>query len=330
MHDDYQSLIDGYLDDTLSVEELRRLNGVIKSDAAFAQQLARAALLHDRLRIEIALVDVSATSVASTQRTATTSSVSRRNWLAAAIVTTAAAVVIGFVLQHGGGVAPASAASVALDRIIEAAAQQIDRVYQIHITDFGPGGRRPQIATDRDGIKPDVDGAELYVRGRDQFVLVRRFADGSPFVTGSDGEIGWAVPPTGRIHLSRDVRRFRRAVPGERDAIPFLDLEASLEELRRDYDLELVEGDALAAGPENWSRLDARKHKRLRGGAEHVQIWFDSAGTAHRIALHGLPQGEPDGSPQAVQLDLVRNREVPTNFFHHDTHHAPDRLQAWE
>jgi hypothetical protein len=186
------------------------------------------------------------------------------------------------------------------------------------------------VATDRGGIKPNVDGAELYVRGADQFVLIRRFADGSPFITGSDGDIGWAVPPTGHVHLSRDVRRFRRAVPGERDAIPFLDLEASLEELRRDYDLELVEGNAGATGAEGWSRLDARKHPHVRGGAEYVQIWFDAAGAAHRIAMQGLPQGEPDGSPQAVELDLVKNRDVPPNFFHHETHHAPDRPLAWE
>lgn len=330
MHDDYQPLIDGYLDDTISVEELRQLNEVVKVDADVARQLARAALLHDRLRTEVALAGVLTTSDASVERSTASSSLPRRNWFAAAILTTAAAVVIGFVMRHGGGVAPASAASVALDRMIEAAAQQIDRVYQIRITDFGPGGPQPQVPADRGGVKPNVDSAELYVRGRDQFVLIRRFADGSPFVTGSDGEIGWAVPPTGRVHLSNDVRRFRRAVPGERDAIPFLDLKTSLEELRRDYDLELVEGDANATDVEGWSRLDARKRPRVRGGAEHVQIWFDTAGTAHCIALRGLPQGEPDGSPHSVQLDLLKGREAPANFFHHDTHHAPDRPLAWE
>lgn len=328
MHDDYRILINGYLDDTLTADELRRLNDFVRSDIECARHFARAALLHDRLRTEVALSQVPSLPMASVERPAAPS-VSRRNWLAAAVLT-AAAVVIGMVVQHGGGVAPASAAGLALDRIIEAASQRITRVYQIRITDYGPNGPQPQIAADRGGIKPNVDGAELYVRGRDQFVLLRRFADGSPFVTGSDGEIGWAVPPTGHVHLSRDVRRFRRAVPGERDAIPFLDLEASLEELRRDYDLELVEGDARATGPESWSRLDAQKHDRLRGGSEHVQIWFDSSGTAHRIALSGLPQYEPDGSPQAVQLDLLKNREVPADFFHHDTHHAPDRPQAWQ
>lgn len=328
MHGDQQTLIDAYLDEVLSPDDLQWLNALVKGGPEFARQLAEASMLHDRLRTEIGLVGVTDSEdgpVQVTKLAMTGASPSRRSWMIATLVTTAAVMLIGFVLHHGGSVAPASAASVALDRIIEVASQQVDRVYRIRITDYGPGGPQPQVTADRGGVKPHVDGAELYVRGRDQFVLVRRFADGSPFITGSDGEIGWAVPPTGHVHLSHDARRFRRAVPGERDAIPFQDLEASLEELRRDYDLELMEGRANATGAEGWSRLDARKHPRVRGGAEHVQIWFDTAGTAHRIALQGLPQGEPDGSPQAVELDLVKNREVPANFFHHETHHAPDR-----
>lgn len=333
MHEDHQRLIDAYLDDMLSTDDVQRMNALVKDDPEFARRVAEAALLHDRLRTDIALAGVAGSegdAVQTAKPTIIVASTSGRSWLVATLITTAAIVMIGFVLHQGGAVAPASAASIALDRIIEAASRQIDRVYRIRITDYGSGGPQTQVAADRGGVKPNVDGAELYVRGQDQFVLIRRFADGSPFVTGSDGEIGWAVPPTGHVHLSRDVRRFRRAVPGERDAIPFLDLEASLEELRRDYELELIVGQANATGPEGWSRLDARKRSHVRGGAEYVQIWFDSAGTAHRIAMQGLPEGEPDGSPQAVELDLVKNREVPANFFHHETHHAPVRPQAWE
>lgn len=333
MHDDRQALIDAYLDDMLSPEDERRCNSLVKDDPAFARRLAEAALLHDRLRADTVLAGITLPEAAGASNAAPRkipAFAPRRSWIAATFVAAAAAVIIGFVWHHGGAVTPVSAASVALDRIIAAASQQIDRVYRIRITDYGPGGPQPQIAADRGGIKPNVDGAELSVRGRDQFVLVRRFADGSPFTTGSDGEVGWAVPPTGRIHLSHDIRRFRRAVPGERDAIPFLDLDAGLAELQRDYDLELVEGDPNANGVESWSRLDARKHPHVRGGAEHVQIWFDAAGTAHRISLQGLPGDEPDDSPEAVELDLIKNRELPANFFHHEAHHAPGRPQSWE
>lgn len=335
MNDDTARLIDAYLDDQLSADDVRRVNDLVRNDPEFARNLAKAAMLHDRLRTEVAAAEVAATEAsavepASSVRNPASISGSRRKWIVSAMIATAASLLIGFVLQHGGGVSPVSAASVALDRMIAAASQQIDRVYRIRITDFGPGGPQPQAEADRRGVKPNVDGAELFIRGRDQFVLLRRFADGSPFVTGSDGTIGWAVPPTGHVHLSRDVRRFRRAVPGERDAIPFLDLEASLQELRRDYDLELLEAASTEPNPDAWSRLEARKRSHVRGGAERVQIWFDAAGTAHRIVLQGLSQGEPDGSPHAVELDLLKDRKVPANVFEHEAHHAADRPQSWE
>lgn len=338
MSDEFQILIDAYLDDVLSAEEFARVNTLAKESPEFARRLAMASLLHDRLRTEVTLAAVtgdfvgrlgSEREVVAPQRTTHTRP-TRRRWVVATMFTTAALVILGILFQPHGAVAPASAASLAIDQMIEAASRQIDRVYRIRITDFGSGGPVAQVPTDRDGVKPNVDGAELYVRGDDQFVLVRRFGDGTLFTTGSDGEIGWAAPPKGHVHLSRDVRRFRRAVPGERDDIPFLDLREGLEELRRDYDLDLVAGDETGAGANGWSRLDADKKPHVRGGAQRVQIWFDAAGTAHRIALHGLPQGEPDGSPHSVELELLKQRDVSPNFFRHEAHHDPGRPIAWE
>ena len=329
MSDDYQSLIDGYFDDVLSPEHLRRVESLLRENPEFARRFASASLLHDRLRTEFSLPDIGNADHATSART-TPALPPRRRWVVATMAATAALVVLGVFFQPHGAVAPASAASLAIDQMIEAAGRQIDRVYRIRITDFGPGGPVAQVPADRNGVKPNVDGAELSVRGDDQFVLVRRFGDGTPFTTGSDGEIGWAAPPTGHVHLSRDIRRFRRAVPGEREEIPFLDLRVCLEELRRDYELNLVAADDDGAGGKGWSRLDADKRPHVRGGAQRVQIWFDAAGTAHRITLQGLPQGEPDGSPRSVELELLTQREVSPNFFHHDTHHAPGRPIAWE
>lgn len=324
---DQQYLIDGYLDETLSPDDSIRLQTLVKTSPEFARQLAGALMLHDRLRTESTLPEASS---AVDLRLSTSPAQPARRWLWPGLSILAAALLLGLFMLHDATVSTATAANLAVERLIAAASQPIDRMYRIRITDFGPGGPHPQVAADRGGVKPNVDGAELSVRGRDQFVLIRRFADGTPFVTGSDGEIGWAVPPTGRVHLSRDIRRFRRAVPGERDAIPFLDLQASLQELQRKYDLQLTAGDAAAIGKESWSRLDAAKQPHVRGGAQRVSIWFDAAGTAYRISLQGLPQGEPDGSPHAVELELVTGRELPPNYFHHESHHAVDRPEAWE
>jgi len=333
MNDEPNNLLDGYLDDTLSPEERRRFQTRIRHDPNFARQTAVGALLHDRLRTEFGLAQPAGRPETAERKARTGGPFSRsprRTWIAATLFTTAALVVIGFFLFHADTAAPASAANIAIDRLLEAARRQVDRVYRIRITDYGPGGPRPQVRADRGGVKPNVDGAELSVRGSDQFVLLRRFADDTPFVTGSDGEIGWAVPPSGRVHLSRDVRRYRRAVPGEHAEIPFLDLPAGLETLRRDYDLRLVEGDPSATGPESWSRLEGQKRPHVRGGAQRVRIQFDAAGTAHHISLAGLSPGEPDGSPESVELELLADRPVPPDFFRHESHHAADRPLGWE
>ncbi len=59
--------------------------------------------------------------------------------------------------------------------MIEAASQAVDRVYRIRVTDNGPGGAEPPVFSDKNGRKPGIDGAELFVRGSDKFVLIRHF-----------------------------------------------------------------------------------------------------------------------------------------------------------
>ena len=244
-----------------------------------------------------------------------------------ALTTIAAALLIGFFFRHDAAVSTVSAANLAVERMIEAASRQIDRIYHIRVTDFGPQGAPPVVASDRLGRKPGIDGAELFVRGPEQFVLIRTFGDGTKFVTGSDGEIGWAAPPTGHVHLSRDVRRFRRAVPGEHEEIPFLDLEAGLHALQRDFELTLAEKTDLASGR---SRLDAVKKPHVRGGPTEVQVWFDADGTAHRIRLVGLPGEDGEAGPRTIVLELQPGRTVAVDFFRHESHHAADRPLDWE
>ncbi len=51
--------------------------------------------------------------------------------------------------------------------------------------------------------KPPLDDAVLYVRHAGQFVLMRPTPSGSPFITGSNGEISWAVKPDGSVRFSQ-------------------------------------------------------------------------------------------------------------------------------
>ncbi len=197
--------------------------------------------------------------------------------------------------------------------------------------DHGPEGPPAPVPSGRGGRKPGIDGGRLFVRGSDAFVLMRRFADGTLFVNGSDGTIGWSVPPRGSVHLSHDTRRFRRGVPGERDEIPFLDLTSGLDGLRRGYRLS-VGAAGIAAPADAVQVLEARRRNPRGRGPDVVRLWLDAAGVPRRIELHGLqrePQGEGSGPP-AVALELVAEADLGPDFFDHRAHHEPDRPTDWE
>lgn len=189
-------------------------------------------------------------------------------------------------------------------------------------TPWAIGVARNQGRPDRCRPPEGVDGALLFIRGSDRFVLVRRFGDGTAFVTGSDGTIGWAVPPRGRVHLSRDPRRFRRGMPGEREEVPFVDVRSGLDGLRRGYDL------ALTTAAEGRERLAAVRRKGRRRGPERVDVSFDTNGVATHILIEGL--AVEDGMARSVRLDLHAQDELDSHFFSHEAHHAPDRDVEWE
>jgi hypothetical protein len=249
-------------------------------------------------------------------------------WKVTGLAAIAALILLGFFFWQGGTVTPVSAADVALDRMIEAASQPVVRAYRIRVTDPGPEGAAPPIFSGAGGRKPGIDGAELFVEGSDKFVLIRHFGNGTDFITGSDGKLGWAVAPQGHVHLSKDTRRFRRAVPGEHEEIPFSDLKSGFSELRRAYRLTLVAADDSEPERHGWSRLDAVRRSPGRNGPEQVRIWFDAAGVAHRIELVGMPQEH--GGPVGVALELIEQRDAGPDFFEHTSHHDANRPVDWE
>lgn len=329
--DELTSLCDRYFDGDLNEAEQQRLNDAIKRDPLVARQLAQAMMFHDRLHAELqaqAVADETSLGTESVVTRLPRSTPSRFSSWGWAALAAGIALLVTFVFVDRHGPSSASAAVVALEKIIEAAKLPIDRVYRIRITDHGPSGEQPPVFSGAKGRKPGVDGAELYVRGNEKFVLIRQFGNGTRFVTGCDGEIGWAVPPKGPVHVSRDLRRFRRAVPGEKEQLPFVDMNAGFDELRRGYMLELAPVYDTDSDTQEWNRFTAIKRAAKHRGPEEVRIWFDAAGVAHRIELTGLPQD--DGSPVSVRLELTEQRDLGADFFKHDQYHDAARPIEWE
>ncbi len=127
----YEDLIDRYLDDSLSSEQLALLNEWIKSDPKNARQFASRAMLHDRLRSELAVADEVAKVVLPSQ----SQSMTRRRW-PFALASTACAVLLAVSLLWQAVDAPsASAAMTELNRIIEASKMSVDRTFVISVLD---------------------------------------------------------------------------------------------------------------------------------------------------------------------------------------------------
>lgn len=319
-HGDIHRLIAGHLDSFLSADEEARLERLVTTDPNIALTLARAAMVHDRLRDlfrEEPAITGQRWAIPGTMEIQPIRSV--RRWLA---IFTAVAFALFFIVifqsPSGSGVATASA----IERLIAAASSPVDREYRISVLDHGPHGSLPPVVSGGRGRKPGIEGASLFVRGADQFVLIRRFGDGTEFITGSDGTTGWAVPPKGRVHLSQDPRRFRRGVPGEHEEVPFLDLRAGFDGLRRGYHL------ALETEAGRQQRLEARRRGRRNRGPETVRVWFDEAGVATRIEIEGLPIEE--GMPRSVAMSLVSQQDRDPAFYTHETHHLAERPVDWE
>jgi hypothetical protein len=341
--DERRLQLDRFLDDDLPANERAEFLRWLDSDPRLAAVLANRAWLAlalrqslRRHRLQSEVLDEAGLSITPSglemrqerQALLLRGKLPRSQWTATGVAAVAAILFVAVFFWHGATGSPASAAVVALDRMIEIASESVDRMYRIRVTDHGPDGAEPQLFSDRNGRKPGIDGADLYLRGSNQFVLVRRFGDGTEFVNGSNGVQGWSAPPSGHVHLSSDPRRFRRAVPGEHEDIPFLDLKTGLESLRRGYHLELSNADRALAEEPNWSRLDAVKRSPDLKGPGQVRIWFDSSGVARRIELAGLEKFQE--SPHSVVLELVEQRDLGPKFFEHESHHAADRPIDWE
>ena len=333
---DLDRLIAGHLDDSLSDAESAELAARLVRDDAAATRLAEAALLHSRLRELLAAEVPQDEDAAVVTPAATAGSRLTRRSLAWAAGVAAVAVLVMLRLVP----LPASAAGVALDRLIAAAEQATVRQYRIRVLDWDVPETADAAADQRPGRgrKPDVDGAVVTVRGPDAFVLQRQFEDGSVFLTGSDGDVGWSVPPRGPVHASRDSKRFRRGLPGERDGIPFIAFSEGLAGLRKGYALSVgVETNSEAASDvAGLQRLTAVRQKQGQRGPSRVDLWFDERGVPQRIRLEGLPRdnGNPEDLEAAVErtveFELVGRPEVSEDFFNHASHCDDEREVRWE
>lgn len=347
---DARRLIDGYFDDVLTEQEHVELNRWLQADPEHAIIFAKASLLHDRLRNVLAsngsveplaneAISNSATSSDTNSLTVSGLESStddfentrRRSSIWKAFASMAAIAAGVAVLWFSFSSSKASAAIRELDRIILNSIRSQDRTYGIVVEDISTSGRREKRSPEMQRPpKPPLDGATLHVRAGNQFVLIRKTAEGLPFITGSNGKQSWAINTKGPVKVSSDVHHFDRDLPGHETSVPLTNLHEGLEQLKRAYHLEFSD-----LGPEEYSpdddsneegheaRLLVAVKKPRERGPQRVEIVYDSnSGKILRMRFVQMPYG-PDRLD--LRLSLESEEELPSDFFEYTSHHESDR-----
>lgn len=212
-------------------------------------------------------------------------------------------------------------ASAALERMILALDQETDRAYRIEVLDEGP--QQPPPERDDRGRYPAgafLDGAMLWLRGSDHFVLEQDLPNGETRIMGGDGTSSWSIRGKGPVRISDDASRFGGGVIAKRREIAFLDLRTQVGELGSLYQLSRPE----RSEDGKTKVLHGTRKSSATGGAREVWIWFDPAsGLIHRITLKGLPRDQ--GGPEGITIALVSTAPLAADFFSHQSHHEPER-----
>ncbi|MCA9139020.1 MAG: hypothetical protein KDB00_19745 [Planctomycetales bacterium] len=232
----------------------------------------------------------------------------------------AACLLIAFAVLRPGTLSAAEA----LERIIQSAAESVDRAYKIHVLEEYQQRRKPENLSEQQWLtesNENVDGAMLYIGGTDRHVFVRALNDGREMKSGSDGSESWAFRDDGPVHISDDMTRFRGKIPGQQQSIAFTDLYSQLTLLRDGYDVELSEDTDRVS---QIRRLVGHRKSREVRGPKSIELHFDrDDGTIHRMILDGLPRGH--GGPKSVELVLVAQEPAMEGFYSHDFHHDNNR-----
>lgn len=338
MNEDIQSLLHGYLDDSLTDDQFAVLNQWLKASPDNAVELAQLALLHDHLRSGIVSVDDSAESevislpLVNGQQAPPASQKknppSRFWWFAAGVAILSLG--LGWIAL---GQSTALAAARELDRIIATSLRSLDREYEIIVEHVSTPPRRNPMNETIDvsrPTKPSLSNARLYVREKNQFVLVRYAENGSEFITGSNGTMSWAVKENGPVRQSNDLSRFSRDLPGHETSIPLTNIYEGLEHLKQSYTIQIS-----PLGPEEYDTSDRKQYRMLVAvkkpkvrGPQRVEIAYEAtSGSIQHFRFIQMPYG-----PQRLDLRLTLKSESPLapRFFDHESHHTPNRYVETE
>ena len=241
---------------------------------------------------------------------------------------TAAMIIIGITIVLTS--LPPNKAMATIDQMISAIEDAGDRTYSIIVRDQKTGRREQEpgrFAAQRRN-RPEravFDGAKLYLRGRNNYVLYRYTPSGQTVVNGSNGQTNWLIRPRREVLISSNPQAFRIPMPVDLADLLTLDFGETLQRIRERYKIKYlgtvpVEQDQHAS----WAYLHATLQKHRSRGPRVIRIWaHPDTGLLRRIEFADI-QLQGDSKPKKLIFDLVDQKQLPDDWFTHSAHHPAD------
>lgn len=319
MSGDHTALLHRYLDDELTQSELDLLESALLESRQLRQALVQASMLDERLARSFEHPQAVGASHSISFRpesqkgkpTRRTAWISRLVWISAVVF-----FLLGIFTFTGRN---QLSASPEIKRMLRSLAIS-DRLYQIDVEQIVLPSKKELQKYDRTRPpKQKLEGAKLYLRGLDQFVLIRYREDGARFLTGTDGRIGWAIAPSGPVRTSSDIHAFNRDIPGHEHSIPLADLSQGLAQIQKAYTIQIVPVAPSDAQDAHEAMLIATKKKGERG-PKRIEIQYEiQTGRIAQMRFIEMPYGP---EKQTVRLTLLEEASLPTDFFDYSFHQS--------
>ena len=241
---------------------------------------------------------------------------------------TAAMIIIGITIVLTS--LPPNKAMATIDQMISAIEKAGDRTYSIIVRDQKTG-RREQTGTISEVERSNrqeragFDGATLYLRGKDKYVLYRYTQSGQTVVNGSDGQTNWLIRPRREVLVSNNPQAFRIPMPEDLADLLTLDFGHTLLRIRERYRIKYLGTVPVEQDQDvSWAYLHATLQKRRFRGPRVIRIWaHPDTGLLRRIEFADI-QLQGDTEPKKLILDLVDQKQLPNDWFTHSAHHSVD------
>lgn len=240
----------------------------------------------------------------------------RRGALAAAMV------LIGVgIFSLINGPAPAQAS---LNDILDALGRPGDRTYRIQMEDLpappprgSPDDPKPEMAP-----RPRLNNATLYLRGSQQYLLVRDDPKGGSTFDGYDGRQSWRIRAGVLAETKEGLGAGGIPMPPIMADVPFSDLHRTLQQIRVDYTVEQFDQAPPPSGGEVLRHVRVRRNSREVKGPETIEIWADSKTAMPKRIVFDRAKLQGSRQPSRLTFDLVNESQMPVDWFAPEAHTA--------